>query len=307
MSGQLRRTLAVAVLALPLLAPAADAAVVAAGCVVRPAEATAAGAKAKPGAKVDDGSDKAYADEQARLARGDKQAQRASGTAAVTAAATGGTIPVYVHVIRSSSGFTSVTQKKIDDQIAVLNGAFGGWGWSFTVAGTDYTNNGTWYTATAGTGAERKMKNALHKGSADDLNLYLNHMGRGLLGWATFPSSYASQPSMDGVVVLDDSLPGGSAAPYNLGDTATHEVGHWMGLYHTFQGGCTDPGDYVSDTAPEASAAYGCPVGRDTCAAAGSDPITNFMDYSDDACMVQFTSGQDVRMDAQFSTYRLGK
>jgi hypothetical protein len=196
----------------------------------------------------------------------------------------------------------------IQDQMTVLNNAFSTWGWSFTLVATSRTTNATWYTMGPGTSAEAQAKNALRQGSADDLNIYSANPG-GLLGWATFPQNYPSQPKNDGVVILYSSLPGGSAAPYNLGDTATHEVGHWMGLFHTFQGGCgKKKGDLVDDTPSERSPAFGCPTGRDSCRGSdGLDPITNFMDYSDDACMFEFSSGQDARMDALFTTYRFGK
>jgi Pregnancy-associated plasma protein-A len=237
-------------------------------------------------------------------------ATRMQNIAGTSAAVTGGAINVYFHVINKGTGIANgdISSTMITSQINVLNAAYGAWGWSFNLVSVDRTTNATWYTAGPGTAAETQMKNALRIGSADDLNIYSSNPGGGLLGWATFPSSYASKPKDDGVVILYSSLPGGTAAPYNLGDTATHEVGHWMGLYHTFQGGCNKrTGDYVSDTPPEKSAAFGCPTGRDSCRGDGLDPITNFMDYTDDACMDRFSAGQDTRMDQQFTTYRFGK
>jgi len=221
--------------------------------------------------------------------------------------ATGGVIPVYFHVITSSSGQGALSPQTVQSQMAVLNDAFAGTGWSFNLVATTTTANNSWFTAGNGTTAERQMKAALRQGGAGALNIYSTNPGGGLLGWATFPSSYASNPSYDGVVILYSSVPGGSAAPYNEGDTATHEVGHWMGLYHTFQGGCNGNGDLVNDTPAERSPAYGCPNGRDSCASRrtpGLDPIHNFMDYTDDYCMFEFTAGQDARMDSLMTQYR---
>jgi hypothetical protein len=223
--------------------------------------------------------------------------------------ATGGVVNVYFHVVTSAGGEGSLAANDISAQMRVLNKAYASSGFSFVLGGTDTTANDTWFNGCYGS-AETDMKTALHLGGATDLNVYTCNPSDGILGFATFPSGYKSRPELDGVVLLYSSLPHGDAAPYNLGDTATHEVGHWLGLYHTFQGGCSKNeskgGDQVSDTAAERSPAFGCPVGRDSCPTlTGLDPITNFMDYTDDACMYEFTGGQGSRMQEQFAAYRL--
>ncbi|KAH7345493.1 metalloprotease [Rhizoctonia solani] len=221
------------------------------------------------------------------------------------------TIPVYWHVIQSGTAVSqgNIPDSQITNSINVLNADYAGTGLTFTLAGTDRTTNANWFNrAGPNTSYQTEMKTALRKGNANALNIYTvaytNVYPPGLLGYATFPSSYSGAPRDDGVSILYSSVPGGSAAPFNLGRTLTHEVGHWVGLYHTFQGGCSAPGDYVEDTPPERDPSYGCPAGKDTCPGGGLDPIHNYMDYSDDACMYEFTPGQSARLQAQMSTYR---
>lgn len=200
-------------------------------------------------------------------------------------------IPVHFHVM-TSNGMGSVQLSALQAQITVLNTAFKSnrSPMSFRLESYQYRENNTWFEGRD----DFNMKATLRKGSKNALNVYLNGMTNGLLGYATFPWDYQYFPLQDGVVLLADSLPGGAAAPYNLGQTLTHEVGHWLGLFHTFQDGCVASGslgDAISDTPAEREPAFGCPVGRDTCTGrgfSGVDPITNFMDYTDDSCMNRF-------------------
>lgn len=222
-------------------------------------------------------------------------------------------IDVYFHNIRDNNGQGGNSVSEIQAQIDVLNNAYAGQdgqggfntAFRFVLKETTQSNNSEWYNAGSRSAAEREMKSQLRTGDAGTLNIYSFNVGGGLLGWATFPTDYASDPLYDGVVILNESVPGGSSAPYNEGDTGTHEVGHWLGLYHTFQGGCRGGGDQVSDTSAERAPAYGCPVGQDSCRKdPGPDPVFNFMDYTDDSCMFEFTEGQASRSELLSGTYR---
>jgi len=213
------------------------------------------------------------------------------------------TIPVVFHVIRSNSGQWDVSDTQIEDQIDVMNTSFEPIGFQFELQSINRVNNTTWSENADVGSVEVAMKTALAVDPVRTLNFYTVNFQSNLLGYATFPFMYAEDDPMHGVVVYYASMPGGFAAPYNLGATGTHEVGHYVGLYHTFQGGCNG-GDQVADTPPEASPASGCPVGRDTCPGGGLDPINNFMDYSTDACMTEFTPLQGERAHDLMEFYR---
>ena len=231
------------------------------------------------------------------------------------------TIPVFFHVVNKGPGIDNgdVPAKWLKDQINVLNAAYGGADptavpgstntpFRFEMIGVDRTTNAAWFNSAIDSPEERAMKAALRVGGANTLNFYVNNAGGLYLGWATFPFWYAGDPLQDGVVVLYSSLPDGDccgAQVYDQGDTGTHEVGHWLGLFHTFQGGCAAVyNDFVADTPSERKPNFGCPVGADTCPGDGLDPIENFMDYTEDPCMYRFTAGQSARMEALSLQYR---
>ena len=225
------------------------------------------------------------------------------------------TIPVYMHVV--TDGATgSLTDAQIAAQIAVLNNTFAGregganTGFSFTLAGVTRTNNAEWFYGKAGGLAENSMKRSLRQGGSNALNFY-STAGDVYLGWAYLPDivDKPGQEHLDGVVINYESIPGTSdtyAGRYDQGETATHEVGHWLNLEHTFYGACNAKGDFVADTPAERTPTSGCPAGKDTCSAPGLDPIHNYMDYSYDSCYTQFTAGQAQRMRDARLYYRAG-
>ncbi len=226
-------------------------------------------------------------------------------------------VRTVVHVITWEDGTGGVTRRQVRRQVRVLNRGYGGDAdpgaantrFRFVLESVDRTANDTWYdwdlnadgTETA---AVREAKRALRVGGRAKLNIYVAGLHDGVLGYATFPQD--SQRRLDGVVVLNESLPGGTAAPYNQGDTATHEVGHWLGLFHTFQGGCDQPGDHVRDTPYQFDGrnVFRCDESADTCPQARTDPVHNFMNYADDACLDKFTRGQGVRMRRSWFAFR---
>lgn len=141
------------------------------------------------------------------------------------------------------------------------------------------------------------------------LNVYIvKSINNGSAGYSSFPGGPDND---DGIVVMHNYFGKTGTASSGMGRTMSHEIGHWLGLYHTFQDGCgTDPcteGDYVCDTPPEANPAnFNCPI-INSCNNDFpdlNDQVQNYMDYSADACRNMFTSGQKQRMDATLNAIR---
>jgi hypothetical protein len=271
-------------------------------CFVPPASAAAKGGRGADTRGMTVAEQKAIEAQTAQLLK----AKAARGIAVPKGALAAASVPVYINVMRDAAGNGDVTDSQITQQIAVLNKTFGGQessaaantGFTFYLAGTTRYNNNQWHLDKQSTTYRKQTR----KGGKNALNIWLVDFS--YLGIATFPWDYAQNPGIDGIRVQYTSLPGGTATNYNLGETATHEAGHWFGLYHTFQGGCTATNDEVSDTPAQSSSTNGCPEGRDSCSLPGLDPIHNYMDYSYDSCYNQFTPGQSTRISTMWTAYR---
>ncbi|KND92196.1 Extracellular metalloprotease [Tolypocladium ophioglossoides CBS 100239] len=218
-------------------------------------------------------------------------------------------VDTHVHILASDKSVAGgfVSADTVTKQMKVLNDNFANSGISFTLKSTDWTVNAGW----AQFQDQLNMKKQLRKGTYGSLNLYFHTKVDNNLGVCYYPGNVQKGSDswfQDGCDIISGSMPGGNAQNYNQGKTATHEVGHWFGLLHTFEGGCSGPGDYVDDTPAEASATNGCPIGRNSCPnRPGVDPIHNYMDYSYDSCYYEFTNGQNNRMKNMWQQYRAGK
>ena len=242
------------------------------------------------------------------------------------------TIPVVVHVVYNTTA-ENISDAQIQSQITVLNqdfrrlnadaantpsafaGLAGDANIQFCLASVDPNGNATngilrVPTSSTSFGTNNTVKSSTSGGSnpwntGKYLNLWVCDISGSILGYAQFPGGSAST---DGVVCDYQyfGTNGTATAPFNKGRTATHEVGHWLNLYHIWGDdgtGCTGS-DLVTDTPNAGGPNYGCPAFPTVTCSNGpnGDMFMNYMDYTDDACMYMFSNGQIARMQALFAT-----
>ncbi|MEN9448977.1 MAG: hypothetical protein RJA25_2267 [Bacteroidota bacterium] len=228
-------------------------------------------------------------------------------------------IPVVVNVLYRTTA-ENISQAQIQSQIDVLNEDYnatntdiskipaifsnlkGNYGIRFVLDQVvrKATTKKSWSTNNA---MKKSTQGGINPTSpTTKLNIWSCTLGGGILGYAQFPGGASAT---DGVVILNTAFgrTGTVSAPYNLGRTATHEVGHWLNLRHIW-GDATCGSDLVSDTPTAQTANYGCPSfpRYGSCSTTNPEMTMNFMDYTDDACMYMFTSGQKARSLALFAT-----
>ncbi|KAJ6779967.1 hypothetical protein PWT90_03345 [Aphanocladium album] len=204
------------------------------------------------------------------------------------------TVPVYLHVIAASQSKDDgyLSDADVTSTINGMNKHYKGLGFQFSVKGIDHTINTSW----ASDGDEMAMKKKLRKGDYRTLNLYFlpKLSPNGYCYYPTTASAGSDAFYRDGCTLRSNT--------YNNGQTTTHETGHWLGLIHTFEGGCSGPNDMVDDT-PALVNSWSCNKNDDSCPdLPGKDPVTNFMSYG--TCRSEFTAGQSARMKSMYKKFR---
>ncbi|KAL3442584.1 hypothetical protein BJX65DRAFT_298866 [Aspergillus insuetus] len=241
-------------------------------------------------------------------------------------------IATWFHVVSSKASGDVVSEQMLNTQLLYLQEAYQNATITYRLEGVTRQINDKW----ARNEDELVMKDSLRRGSYRTLNVYFQtdlqaptggaqghqlglteQLATSVLGFCTLPdpainiTSPRSSYVKDGCNVLARTMPGGSLAHYNRGGTAIHEIGHWNGLLHTFEGESCSPdneGDYIDDTPQESVPTDGCPAIKDSCPdMAGVDPVHNFMDYSSDECYERFTPAQIRRMRDMWYAMRDGK
>ena len=226
-------------------------------------------------------------------------------------------IPLAIHIISNDKGDGIINTSIIEEQVKILNEDFVKSVFTFSIESIDTTINNNWYYLVDKNNSfyEQEIVDHLQDDSGNVCNVYINGLEGiinekgefvpGILGYASFPWDIHNN-GFDGVLIHNGTLHNGSYSNYNLGKTLTHEMGHFLGLYHTFHKGC-HVGDDVQDTPPQDIPTDGCPNSKDTCLEDEmKDMITNYMDYSYDSCMKEFTKGQRDRMNWATRKYRRG-